>query len=132
MRWPKYWSFSFSIIPSKEIPGLISFRMDWLVLHKFIVSFSNRYKAFVLATSLGLYSLVKGPLPVRVAEKVDQSCPILGDPMDYTVHGILHARILEWVTFPFSRRSSQPRSPALQADSLPPKPQGKQVRGETQ
>ena len=33
MRWPKYWSFSFSIIPSKEIPGLISFRMDWLDLH---------------------------------------------------------------------------------------------------
>ena len=30
MRWPKYWSFSFSIIPSKEIPGLISFRMDWV------------------------------------------------------------------------------------------------------
>ena len=33
MKWPKYWSFSFSIIPSKEIPGLISFRMDWLDLH---------------------------------------------------------------------------------------------------
>ena len=32
MRWPKYWSFHFSIIPSKEIPGLISFRMDWLDL----------------------------------------------------------------------------------------------------
>ena len=32
MRWPKYWSFSFSIIPSKEIPGLISFAMDWLDL----------------------------------------------------------------------------------------------------
>ena len=32
MRWPKYWSFGFSIIPSKEIPGLISFRMDWLDL----------------------------------------------------------------------------------------------------
>ena len=32
LRWPKYWSFSFSIIPSKEIPGLISFRMDWLDL----------------------------------------------------------------------------------------------------
>ena len=32
MRWPKDWSFSFSIIPSKEIPGLISFRMDWLDL----------------------------------------------------------------------------------------------------
>ena len=32
MKWPKYWSFSFSVIPSKEIPGLISFRMDWLDL----------------------------------------------------------------------------------------------------
>ena len=32
MRWPKYWTFSFSIIPSKEIPGLIPFRMDWLDL----------------------------------------------------------------------------------------------------
>ena len=32
MRWPKYWSFSFSISPSKETPGLISFRMDWLDL----------------------------------------------------------------------------------------------------
>ena len=32
MRWPKHWSFSFSMIPSKEIPGLISFRVDWLDL----------------------------------------------------------------------------------------------------
>ena len=32
MRWPKYWSFSFNISPSKEIPGLISFRIDWLHL----------------------------------------------------------------------------------------------------
>ena len=32
IRWPKYWSFSFSIIPSKDIPGLISFRMDWMDL----------------------------------------------------------------------------------------------------
>ena len=32
MRWPKYWNFSFSIIPSEEIPGLIPFRMDWLDL----------------------------------------------------------------------------------------------------
>ena len=38
-----------------------------------------------------------------------QSCPTLCDPMSYTVHGILQARILEWVTFPFSRGSSQPR-----------------------
>ena len=41
--------------------------------------------------------------------KVTQLCPTLCDPMDYTVHGILQARILEWVAFPFSRGSSQPR-----------------------
>ena len=41
--------------------------------------------------------------------KVAQSCPALCDPMDYIVHGILQARILEWVAFPFSRGSSQPR-----------------------
>ena len=37
------------------------------------------------------------------------SCPTLCDPMDYTVRGFLQARILEWVAFPFSRGSSQPR-----------------------
>ena len=41
--------------------------------------------------------------------KVSQLCPILCDPMDYIVHGILQARILEWVAFAFSRRSSLPR-----------------------
>ena len=40
---------------------------------------------------------------------VTQLCPTLCNPMDYTVHGILQARILEWVAFPFSRGSSQPR-----------------------
>ena len=38
------------------------------------------------------------------------SCPTLCDPMDYTVHGILQARMLEWIAFLFSRGSSQPRS----------------------
>ena len=41
--------------------------------------------------------------------KVAQSYPTLCDPMDYTVHGILQARILEWVAYSFSRGSSQPR-----------------------
>ena len=40
--------------------------------------------------------------------KVTHSCPTLCDPMDYTVHGILQVRILEWVAFPFSRGFSQP------------------------
>jgi len=41
--------------------------------------------------------------------KVTQSCPTLCNPIDYTVHGILQARIQEWVAFPTSRGSSQPR-----------------------
>ena len=41
--------------------------------------------------------------------KVIQCFPTLCDPMDYTAHGILQARILEWVAFPFSRISSKPR-----------------------
>ena len=55
--------------------------------------------------------------------KVAHSCPTLYDPMEYTVHGILQARILEWVAFPFSRGlpnpGIKPGSPVWQADSLP-------------
>ena len=48
-------------------------------------------------------------LPWTCEVKVVQSCLTLCDPIDYMVHGILQARILEWVAFPFSRGSSQPR-----------------------
>ena len=61
----------------------------------------------------------------KVKVKVAPSCPTLCDPMNYTVHGIPQARILEWVAFPFSRGSSQSMSPALQADSLPAEAPGK-------
>ena len=56
---------------------------------------------------------------------VAQSCLTLYELVNHTVHGILQARLLQWVATPFSRGSSQPRSPALQADSLPVEPQGK-------
>ena len=46
---------------------------------------------------------------LKVKMKVSQSYLTLYDPIDYTVHGILQARILEWGAFPFSRGSSQPR-----------------------
>ena len=46
---------------------------------------------------------------LKVKVKVAQLCLTLCDPMAYTVHGILQARILEWVGSPFSRGSSQPR-----------------------
>ena len=63
--------------------------------------------------------------PVKV--KVAQLCPTLFDLMDYMVHGILQARMLEWGVFPFSRGSSQPRdqTQASLADSLLAEPQGK-------
>ena len=61
--------------------------------------------------------------------KVAQSCPTLCDSMDNAVPGILLASILKWVAFPFSRDlpnpGIEPRSPALQTDSLPAEPQGK-------
>ena len=65
---------------------------------------------------------------------ISQSCLTLCDPMDCSppgssVHGILQARILEWVAMPSSRGSSspgiEPKSPTLQADSLPSEPPGK-------
>ena len=57
-----------------------------------------------------IHLVISSPRKVKV--KVDQSCPTLCDLMDYTVHGILQARILEWVAFPFSKGSSQPRDRA--------------------
>ena len=64
--------------------------------------------------------------------KLAQSCLTLCDPMGYTVHGILQAKILEWVAFPFSRdppnSGIKSRSPSLQEDSLPAEPQGKPLQ----
>ena len=58
-----------------------------------------------------------------------QSCPTLCDPMDSTVHGILQARMLEWVAFPspgdLPNSGIELRSPALQADPLPTEQPGK-------
>jgi len=65
---------------------------------------------------------------LKVKVKFAPLCPTLCDPVDYTVHGILQARILEWVAFPFSRGlpdpGTKPRYPSLQVDSLPAEPQG--------
>ena len=66
-----------------------------------------------------------------------QSCLTLCDPMDCSppgssIHGILQARRLEWGAIPFSRGSSRPRSPALQADSLPSKSPGEALFSATE
>ena len=84
-----------------------------------------------------LLSLHNGMLQRNVLKKIrDQSKSeihsVMSDslqPMDYTVHGILQARLLEWVAFPFSGDLPNPgtelRSPTLQVDSSPAEPQGK-------
>ena len=60
--------------------------------------------------------------------KVAQSCPTLWDSMNYTVHGVLQARILEWITVPspgdLPNPGMEPRCPTLQGNSLPAEPQG--------
>ena len=66
MRWPKYWSFSFSISPSKEHPGLISFRMDWLDLFDrwriFLNSLSNQFQSFWICYGKILHKELEGKM----------------------------------------------------------------------
>ena len=89
MRWPKYWSFSFSIIPSKELSGLISFRMDWLDL---------------LAFQGTLKSLLQHHSSKASILRHSADCSLPGS----SVHGILQARILEGVAISFSRGFFRP------------------------
>ena len=87
MRWPKYWSFSFSIIPSKEHPGLISFRMDWLDLC------SPRDSQ---ESSPVPYCLDDCGFVVQFSS-VTQSCPTLCDPMNHSTPGLpVHHHPLEF------------------------------------
>ena len=86
-------------------------------------------KRLSLSTSLGLFSVRE--TSIKASEvKVAQSCPTLCDPIDYRVHGILQAKILEWVAFPFSRGSSQPRDPTQVSGiaGRPVEPQGKPMK----
>ena len=65
--------------------------------------------ANVLENSLAVPQNIKHRVTMKEVEvKIAQLCQTLCDPMDYTIHGILQARILKWVVFPFSRGYSQP------------------------
>ena len=87
------------------------------------------------APSSGGEGLLAGNKGVRNGELlVAQSCLTLCDPVDcsfpgFSVHGVLQARILEWVAIPFSNSRIEPESPTLQVDSLPSEPPGKQASG---
>ena len=71
---------------------------------------------------------------MKKKNEVAQPCLTPCDLLDYTVHGILQARLLEWVAVPFSRGSSQPRDrtqvSCIAGDSLPAEPQGKLIMEE--
>ena len=115
MKWPKYWSFSFSISPSKEHPGLISFRMDWLDLlavqgtlkrllqhHTskasilwrsafFTVQLSHPYMTTRKTIALTRWTFVGKVMSLLFnmlsESEVTQLCPTLCDPMDYILPG---------------------------------------------
>ena len=105
-------------------------------------SIRSQFRIFLLHSHLkqpnhprGFYARLQLRLPLQVLKVlVAQSCPTFCDPMDYSLpdssaHGILQARILEWSAFPspgdLPNPGIKPRSPILQADSLPSEPAGK-------
>ena len=92
------------LIPLRKVPVTFLLRVgQWLLIFSGSPSYSDQ-KPKALKSVPSPQELVPR-CPVNVA----QLCPTLCDPMDYTVLEILQARILEWVAFPFSRGSSQPR-----------------------
>ena len=112
IRWPKYWSFNFSISPSNEYLGLISFRIDW-------------YDLLVVQTLL-----------IKVKVKLKWSRSVVSDPLraPWTVANqaplsMGFSRQEYWSRLPFPSPGDLPdpgielRSPALQADALPSKPE---------
>ena len=120
IRWPKNWSFSFSICSSNEYSGLISFRMDWLDLlavqgtlktllqHHSSKASIFRCSAFFIVQLSHPYMITgKTVALTAAAAKSLQSCPTLCDPIDgsprgSSVPGILQARTMECVAISFS------------------------------
>ena len=115
IRWPKYWSFSFSIILSKEHPGLISFRMDWLDLlavqgtlksllqHHSSKASILRRSAFFLVQLSHLYMTSGKTIfftrrtRTHQFSSVTQSCPTPCDPMDCSTPGLpVHHQLLKF------------------------------------
>ena len=97
---------------------LVWFRFDFFflflasLLHRWWCVFTSSGTQYLfwglIFFSLFLVSDPRSIISLKVKVKFTQLCLTLWDPKDYTVHGILQARILKWVVFPSSRRSSQP------------------------
>ena len=104
MKWPKYWSFSFSIISSKEIASVVS---DSVRLHRQQPTrFPHPWDSLGKNTGVGCHFLLQC-MKVKSESEVAQSCPTPRDPMDCSLpgssaHGIFQARVLEWGAIVFS------------------------------
>ena len=107
IRWPKYWSFSFSISPSNEHPGLISFRMDWMDLlavqgtlksllqhHSSKASILQHSTFFIVQLSY-LYMTTEKTIALTQFSSVAQLCLTLCDPMNRSTPGLpVHHQLL--------------------------------------
>ena len=95
------------------LSSTLAWRIPWTDRHSRLKSIASQRAGYDWSDLASMHThtfFIKRVLLVKYIEvKVTQSRPILCDPMDYTVLGILQARILEWGAFPFSRGSSQPR-----------------------
>ena len=93
---------------SQFSPSPATSRIDFMLLYKYRTQMDPQYVEFQKTQSESRISTLHLQLS-KVKVEVSQLCPILCDPVDYTVPGILQARILGWVAVPFSRGSSQSR-----------------------
>ena len=135
MRWPKYWSFSFSIISSKEHPGLISFGIDWLDL----LQSSGLWGVFSNTTVQKLCSLCSQFFSAQLSSQSNSHIhtwllekPLLSHVQifvtPWTIQSMDSSRPEYWCGSPFPSPGDlpntgiEPRSPASQADSLPAEP----------
>ena len=118
IRWPKYWSFSFSISPSGEYSGLISFRMDGLDLlavQGTLKSLLQHHSSKALTLRRSAFFTVQLSHPYMTTGKTSVLSHVQFFVTPWTsspgspVHGIHHSRILEWVAIFYSMGSSPPR-----------------------
>ena len=116
-KWTTYWATREPTINAKVVAWLYVMKN---ILHRYILKFVIRWlyslTLFIYETPLIIMQVIDLNLLYQTEYfthgewvKVAESWPVLCDPMDHTVPGILQARILEWVALPFSRGSSQPR-----------------------
>ena len=103
LRWPKYWSFSFSIIPSKEHPGLISFRMDWLDLlavQRMLKSLLQQHSSKVLILQCSAFFIVQLSHPYMTTGKTIALIrrTFVGKVMSLHIYPLLNAQFMKCST----------------------------------